>query len=51
MVHDNEPNTEEDLRRYREGKAWFAEHDGKGIPMDEILAELGLKSEDFPLNR
>jgi hypothetical protein len=51
MIHDDEPVTEEDLLRYREGKAWFGQHDGKGIPMDDVVAEFGLKPEDFPLNR
>jgi hypothetical protein len=51
MIHDesDEPVTEEDRRRYREGKAWFAQRGGKGVPMDEVLAEFGLKPEDFPL--
>ena len=39
MIDDDEPVTEEDLIRYREGKAWFAQRDGKGIPMDDVLAE------------
>jgi hypothetical protein len=39
MIHGDEPVTEEDLVRYCEGKAWFAQHDGKGIPMDDVLAE------------
>jgi hypothetical protein len=51
MIDDDEPITEEDVLRYREGKAWFAQHEGKGIPMDEVLAEFALKPEDFPLNR
>ncbi len=45
---DDEPVTEEDRRRFREGQAWFAQH-GKGIPMEDVLAEFGLKPEDFPL--
>ena len=53
MIHDNdlEPVTEEDRRRYREGQAWFAQRGGKGIPMEDVLAELGLRQDDFPLNR
>ena len=39
MIHDDEPVTDEDLRRYREGKAWFAQHAGKGIPMEDVLTE------------
>jgi hypothetical protein len=37
---DDEPATSEDQRRLREGQAWFAQRDGKGIPMDEVLAAL-----------
>jgi hypothetical protein len=53
MIHDDEdePVTDEDRRRFREGKAWFAQHGGHGIPMEEVLAEFGLKPEDFPLNK
>lgn len=57
MIHDSpgpaasEPVTEEDRRRFHEGEAWFAQRGGKGIPMDDVLAEFGLTPEDFPLNR
>jgi len=52
MVHDNEdPVTEEDRRRFLEGQAWFAKRGGKGIPMEDVLAEFGLKPEDFPLSK
>ena len=53
MIHDDEDEsvTDEDRRRFREGKAWFAQHGGHGIPMEEVLAEFGLKPEDFPLNK
>jgi hypothetical protein len=43
---DDEPVTEEDRRRVREGQVWFAKRGGKGIPMEEVLAEFGLKPED-----
>jgi hypothetical protein len=49
MVEEEEPITEEDRRRFRAGEAFFAS--GKGIPMEELLAEFGLKPEDFPLNK
>jgi hypothetical protein len=45
---DDDPVTEEDRIRFRTGKAWLAERGGKGIPMDQVLAEFGLKPEDFP---
>ena len=46
---DDEPVTDEDQRRFHDGQAWFAKREGKGIPMEEVLAEFGLKSEDFPV--
>lgn len=51
MIHEEEPVTEEDRRRFHEGKAWFAEHGGRGIPMEDVMAEFGLKPEDFPLSK
>lgn len=48
---DQEIVTNEDRRRFHEGQAWFSERGGKGIPMDEVLAEFGLKPEDFPVNQ
>jgi len=50
MIHGDEPATEEDRRRFSEAQAWFAQRGGKGIPMEDVLAEYGLKPEDFPLN-
>jgi hypothetical protein len=44
---DDEPITDEDRRRIREGEAWFKERGGHGIPMDEILAESGVRPEDL----
>jgi hypothetical protein len=43
---DDEPVTEEERRRLREGQAQFAR--GGGTPMEDVLAEFGLKPEDFP---
>lgn len=53
MVHDEEeePVTEEDGRRFHEGQAWFAQRGGKGIPMEDVLTEFGLKPEGFPLTK
>ncbi|HXP83220.1 MAG TPA: hypothetical protein VN841_00780 [Bryobacteraceae bacterium] len=48
---DDEPVTEEDRRRLGEGQGWFAQRGGRGVPMEEVLAEFGLKPEDFPLNK
>ena len=50
MVHtaDEEPISEEDRRRFEDSRVWLAQHSGKGIPMKNVLAEFGLKLEDFP---
>lgn len=45
---DDEPVTDQDRRRLRTGQAWFAQRGGQGISMEEVLAESGLKPEDFP---
>ncbi len=47
---DDESVTEQDRQRLHNGQAWF-EHLGSGIPMEEVLAEFGLKSEDFHLDK
>lgn len=44
---DAEPVTEEDRLRFQKGKAWFAEHGGKGIPMEEVLAHTGVAPDDL----
>lgn len=44
---DDEPVTEEDRRRFYEGQAWFARREGKGVPMEDVLAAAGSKPEDF----
>jgi len=43
---DDEPVTGQDRRRFHDGQAWFAQRGGKGIPMEDVLAELGLKPDD-----
>ena len=49
MIGDDEERLiEEDQRRFHQGQRWFVQQGGKGIPMDDILAEHGLKPEDFP---
>jgi len=47
---DDEPVAEQDRHRFHNGQAWFAQR-GKGIPMEEVLDEFGLKSEDFHLDK
>lgn len=52
MVQEEpEPVTDEDRRRFHQGQAWFADRGAKGIPMEDVLAEFGLKPEDFPLHK
>lgn len=51
MVEEEESVTDEDRRRFHEGQAWFAQRGGKGTSMEDVLAEFGMKPEDFPLNK
>jgi hypothetical protein len=48
---DDERVTSQDRRRYHGGQAWFAQRGGSGIPMEDVLAEFGLKPGDFPLDK
>jgi hypothetical protein len=43
---DDEPVTDQDRRRLHDGQAWFAQRGGKGIPMEDVLTEFGLKPDD-----
>jgi hypothetical protein len=43
---DDEPVTEEERQAVARSEAWFQERGGKGIPMDEVMAEFGLTLED-----
>ncbi len=47
---ESEPVTEADVQRFLEAQASFAAGE-KGTPMEEVLAELGLKVSDFPLSK
>lgn len=51
IIHDDEPVNNEDRGRCQEGQDWFAQRGGKGIPMEDVLAEFGMKPEDFPLTK
>jgi hypothetical protein len=48
---DDEPVTAEGRRRFHEGQAWFTERGGRGVPMEDVLADFGLAPEDFPLDK
>ncbi len=45
---DDEPVTEEEVQAVDASKEWFRHN--RGIPHEEVLAEFGLKPEDFPLD-
>lgn len=44
---DDERVTDEDRQRLREGKIWFAKRSGKGIPMEEVLAQIETTPDDL----
>jgi len=44
---DDEPVTEEERQALARSEAWFEERRGKGIPMEEVLADFGLTMEDL----
>ena len=46
---DDEPVTAEDEAAVLRSEAWFKQNVGKGIPMEEVLADFGLTMDDFPL--
>jgi hypothetical protein len=45
---DDEPLTDEERQAIARSEAWFRERGGKGIPMEEVLADAGLTMDDFP---
>jgi hypothetical protein len=49
MVDDDEPVSDEDRRRFHEGQTFF--DSGKGIAMEDVLAEFGMNPTDFPLSK
>ena len=48
---DDEPVTREEADQIRGSEEWFRNRGGKGIPMEEILAEFGRSMKDFPLEK
>jgi hypothetical protein len=44
---DDEPVTEEERQAVARSEAWFQERGGKGIPMEEVLADFGLTMKDL----
>ena len=49
MPHDDELVSDEDRRRFHKGQAFLSS--GKGIAMDDVLAEFGMKPEDSPSSK
>jgi len=43
---DDEQATDEDRRRFQEGKAWFAKRGGKGIPLEDVIAQFDAVPDD-----
>jgi hypothetical protein len=44
---DDGPVTEADRQAVARSEAWFEIRGGKGIPMEEVMAEFGLTAEDL----
>lgn len=44
---DDEPVTDEERQAVAQSEAWFEERGGKGIPMEEVMAEFGLTTESL----
>jgi hypothetical protein len=48
---DDEPMTGEEVAALRRSEEWFRNSGGKGIPMEEVMAEFGLSTKDFSLEK
>jgi hypothetical protein len=50
---DDEPVSEQERLRFHNGQAWFRKHGGKGVPMEDVLAEFDFKpkTSTFPVMR
>jgi hypothetical protein len=44
---DDEPLSEEESQALSRSEAWFQERGGKGIPMEDVMADFGLTPEDL----
>jgi hypothetical protein len=44
---DDEPVSEKERQAVARSEAWLEERGGKGIPMEEVLADFGLTIEDL----
>jgi hypothetical protein len=46
---EDEPVSEEERQAVLKAEVWLKVHGGRGIPMEEVLADFGLTMDDFPL--
>ena len=46
---DDEPLTADEEQALDRADAWLEQRGGRGIPHEEVLAEFGLTTKDFPL--
>jgi hypothetical protein len=44
---DDEPVSNAERQALARSEAWFQQQGGKGIPIEEVLAEFGLTADDF----
>ncbi len=44
---DDEPETEQERQAVAESKTWFEQHQGRGIPQEEVAGDFGFTPEDF----
>ena len=48
---DDEPLTDDESLALTHSAAWFKQRAGRGIPMEEVLADFDLTTQDFPLDQ
>lgn len=46
---EDEPISDAERAAVAEADEWLKAHGGRGIPMEEVLADFGLTMDDFPL--
>lgn len=46
---EDEEISEEERKAVLEAEEWLQRNGGRGIPMEEVLADFGLTMDDFPL--
>jgi hypothetical protein len=48
---EDEEISEGEAEGIRRSEEWFRDNGGKGIPMEEVMAEFGLSLKDFPIDK